>query len=244
VQRFTGVDPLAEKYYSISPYAYCAGNPVRYVDYDGRDYGLVFDEKNKTVTLRATYYATSSSLNSANTSVSAINSQSGNFTYTVGKGDDATTYTVNFDMKVSEVKVDPNLGELGSLTSALANDQSGEGNTYQVVADSKLGENTNGTTIDGKSVQVKDSRKSTETGAHEIGHTLGLVHNTSGLMTPASTDDARTKSMNKGDIKDMIRYPLGGKTNSESGVNAGKGTVTNNTNSTNDQLRKGKVAQP
>lgn len=28
-------DPLAEKYYSISPYAYCAGNPVNLVDYNG-----------------------------------------------------------------------------------------------------------------------------------------------------------------------------------------------------------------
>ena len=35
--RFTTIDPLAEKYYSISPYAYCANNPVRYIDPDGRD---------------------------------------------------------------------------------------------------------------------------------------------------------------------------------------------------------------
>jgi hypothetical protein len=34
--RFMTVDPLAEKYYSISPYAYCAGNPVRFIDPDGR----------------------------------------------------------------------------------------------------------------------------------------------------------------------------------------------------------------
>ena len=34
--RFTSVDPLAEKYYSISPYAYCAGNPVNRIDPDGR----------------------------------------------------------------------------------------------------------------------------------------------------------------------------------------------------------------
>ena len=34
--RFMSVDTLCEKYYSISPYAYCAGNPVRYVDPDGR----------------------------------------------------------------------------------------------------------------------------------------------------------------------------------------------------------------
>ena len=32
---FVSLDPQCEKYYSISPYAYCAGNPVRYVDRDG-----------------------------------------------------------------------------------------------------------------------------------------------------------------------------------------------------------------
>jgi hypothetical protein len=29
---------MAEKYYSISPYAYCANNPIKYVDKDGRSY--------------------------------------------------------------------------------------------------------------------------------------------------------------------------------------------------------------
>jgi hypothetical protein len=33
---FTTPDPLAEKYYSISPYAYCMNNPIRAVDFDGR----------------------------------------------------------------------------------------------------------------------------------------------------------------------------------------------------------------
>ena len=28
-------DPLSEKYYGISPYAFCAGNPVKYLDPDG-----------------------------------------------------------------------------------------------------------------------------------------------------------------------------------------------------------------
>ena len=31
------VDPLADKYPSMSPYTYCANNPVRLVDEDGRD---------------------------------------------------------------------------------------------------------------------------------------------------------------------------------------------------------------
>ena len=34
--RFMTMDPMAEKYYSISPYAYCANNPVNYVDPDGK----------------------------------------------------------------------------------------------------------------------------------------------------------------------------------------------------------------
>ena len=34
---FTSIDPLAEKYYGISPYAYCAGDPVNCVDPDGMD---------------------------------------------------------------------------------------------------------------------------------------------------------------------------------------------------------------
>lgn len=38
---FISVDPLAEKYPGISPYAYCFNNPVIYVDPDGRDVILV-----------------------------------------------------------------------------------------------------------------------------------------------------------------------------------------------------------
>lgn len=35
--RTTTMDPLAEKYYSISPYAWCGNNPVRNIDPDGMD---------------------------------------------------------------------------------------------------------------------------------------------------------------------------------------------------------------
>jgi len=37
VGRFMGVDPLAEKYNSWSPYTYTLNNPVRYIDPDGRE---------------------------------------------------------------------------------------------------------------------------------------------------------------------------------------------------------------
>lgn len=36
--RWMVPDPLAEKYYSVSPYAYCGNNPIRRKDLDGRDW--------------------------------------------------------------------------------------------------------------------------------------------------------------------------------------------------------------
>ena len=37
VPMWTSIDPLCEKYYNVSPYAYCSGNPVNRIDTDGRD---------------------------------------------------------------------------------------------------------------------------------------------------------------------------------------------------------------
>ena len=44
--RFTTVDPLAEKYYSMSQFGYCGNNPIRYIDPTGMFYtGFTIDEK-------------------------------------------------------------------------------------------------------------------------------------------------------------------------------------------------------
>jgi len=37
VPMWTSIDPLAEKYYHVSPYAYCNNNPVMLIDPDGRE---------------------------------------------------------------------------------------------------------------------------------------------------------------------------------------------------------------
>ena len=36
--RFLTIDPMAEKYFQMSPYAYCANNPIRYIDPTGMDW--------------------------------------------------------------------------------------------------------------------------------------------------------------------------------------------------------------
>ena len=41
VGRWDRMDPLCEKYYSVSPYAYCGGNPVNAIDTDGKDVFLL-----------------------------------------------------------------------------------------------------------------------------------------------------------------------------------------------------------
>ena len=46
--RWLTMDPLCEKYYSISPYAYCAGVPVNLVDPDGMQWYSYTDENGDT----------------------------------------------------------------------------------------------------------------------------------------------------------------------------------------------------
>ena len=55
VPHFITMDELCEKYPSISPYSYCAGNPIRYVDPDGK---MVITVDNKFNILKEDYSTT------------------------------------------------------------------------------------------------------------------------------------------------------------------------------------------
>lgn len=222
------MDQLAEKYYSQTPYGYAGNNPILFVDYDGMDYGLHFDHENKTVTVRATYYANSKSIKSADRATSFWNKQSGNFSYTVGEGEDAVSYTVNFELTAVEAE---------NPLHAKGIDSSGEANVYSVVGnkDPRLAEDATGETSSGNRIMVKKAYRHSGTGAHEIGHTLGMIHDTEGIMTASASDPNRSNTVTANNIQEMMLFPIRGEVNTTINrngfvVKAGVGTVKNSLN--------------
>ena len=97
VPMWTSIDPLAEKYYSISPYAYCVNNPVKYIDIKGlapgdfflsiedaaKDFGLFYNDNSIRLDKEMASY------------IFEIKDDEGNIGYTysiaiIGKGDEST----------------------------------------------------------------------------------------------------------------------------------------------------------
>ena len=182
---FISRDVLFEKYFWISPYAYCGNNPLKYVDPTGMDYDPVIDEEAGTITIKATYYTSEENRDKVEAAAKSWNEQSGKYQYTTGTGDNQKTYTVNFDLKV-EVYANDKEAEW-VFDNVKGNGQANLVKSAEIVRNSN-GESVRGLCTEGNKIDVAKSSP-LRTTIHEIGHTLGINDGDIGVMVSGGNSD-------------------------------------------------------
>ena len=201
IGRWLTQDPLAEKYYSQSPYNYCVNNPVMFVDPEGEEHRVSYNHRNRTITVYATYYTNIESIKSLTQAIKFYNSRT-NDKYTYSGQEYSIIYNLSY-VKVSNSTLNKEVKDL--LTSPYQN-------IYKIV--DNIDNNTDkigvisGQAIGHKIIEINEKYKDNPTtGAHEIGHTLYLVptdqHSKTGLMTPYN-DASRTAELTQENINNMI----------------------------------------
>ena len=170
--RTTTIDPLAEKYYSISAYAWCGNNPVNAIDPDGRDWKV-----EREVINGVTHYKLSVNAVLYNNSSDSIIDL-----LKLSAGISAQIMSLyNFENGDVKVSMDFNIKVVNSV-----DDISNTDHVFQIVDQSTLPKNQDGTTMAQAETNGQNIKNGTDLAnniiagtnrrsiAHELGHTGGL----------------------------------------------------------------------
>ena len=171
------VDPMSDKYPSLSPYTYCADNPVKLVDPNGEDYEVVVE--GNTITIKATYYVTKDTRKGVEEAIRNFTEQSPYLSYTSQEG---KTYSIKFDLTIAEEFDTPEQAK-----QAKKNNESCGYANYCVSGETLTPPGSDkpalGQTIKGTDITIRTDRTSDyRTFTHEIGHSLGFGHWMFGVM--------------------------------------------------------------
>ena len=216
--RWLSRDPKEAKYPNLSPYVFCANNPIVYNDYNGKDFGVEVDHTSthRTITIVANFYTINDkSTKEAEAAIAQWNSLDGSKVEIDGK-----VFTVHMQLKVNPHLKDDDQNNDQSLSYDNAQELSKNdiyGNTYNSSTNGlsklpndkkhKLGEDYRlGSITDISDVGYSDGKNITmpivnQNGAllyaprdilnsveHELGHNLGLNHVGNGAMKESSPD--------------------------------------------------------
>ena len=156
------VDPMSAKYPSLSPYVYCANNPIKLVDSNGEDYEVVVDHEKKIITICAVYFTKNENKEIVQGGLDYWNNQSGNFSLK----QNGKQYTINFELTLAE-------GDFVSDDDARIAATLGYGQATNHIEFSNVA-NQKGAINNGNLIQLHPEKSTTRTLHHEIGHSLGM----------------------------------------------------------------------
>ena len=217
---WTSVDPLCEKYYWISPYAYCMNNPIKYVDPDGRD-GMVTGTglKSDPFIVTANYYYKNGDLNKdqvegLNSAVDTYNKSGGKNGVEVKNADGSTSY-VKYNLSaqgVDDVKearagtaFETTSGETQYYGNIVGTNPSGSGVDFGNADNFEVNFNV-GKINEGVAGGMNSYSLNKGVAIHEIGHNLGGEHSDGTSVMDIVNGEERTSQMG-GTTTTFYSYP-------------------------------------
>ena len=120
--RWDRVDPLAEKYYSVSPYVYCVNNPMKYIDIDGKDVWEIDANGNVVNYIKTKEHDRLNVINSKGESVASMQYEYGTISHQTIEAKDGSSYdmfticgddngTAAFEMLAQNTDVEWTIGQ-------------------------------------------------------------------------------------------------------------------------------------